>query len=99
MTPETLLGALAKALPTLDAAKKNTLNPHFKKNYADLGSVIDAIRPIAEHGLCSLQLSHEAEKGVAVKTFYTPAGGELSAGKVFVPADKANAQGYGSAQT
>lgn len=99
MTTETLLGALAKALPTLDAAKKNTLNPHFKKNYADLGSVIDAIRPIAEHGLWFRQVSHDAEHGVAVETFYIHAGGELSAGKVFVPADKANAQGYGSAQT
>ena len=97
--PKTLLGALALALPTIGAAKKNATNPHFKANYADLGAVIEAIRPIAEHGIWFRQVSHETERGVSVETFYIHETGELSAGKVFVPADKANAQGYGSAQT
>lgn len=97
--PTTLLGALAAALPLLDGAKKNANNPHFKSKYADLGSVIDAIRPIAEHGLWFRQVSHENERGVTVETFYIHDTGEMSAGKVFVPADKNNAQGYGSAQT
>jgi len=94
-----LLNALAKALPQLEAAKKNSANPHFKSKYADLGSVIDAVRPIAEHGIWWRQVSHEAESGVSVETFYIGHGEELSAGKVFVPADRGNAQGYGSAQT
>lgn len=94
-----LLAALAKALPELGGAKKNSANPHFKSKYADLGAVIEAIRPIADHGLWFRQVSHESEHGVSVETFYIHAEGELSAGKVFVPADRANAQGYGSAQT
>lgn len=98
-TPKTLLGALAEALPELGAAKKGNLNPHFKSKYADLGSVIEAIRPIAEHGLWFRQVSHDAESGVSIETFYIHDSGELSAGKVFVPADKNNAQGFGSAQT
>jgi hypothetical protein len=98
-TPKTLLGALALALPGLGAAKKGNLNPHFKSKYADLGAVIEAIRPIAEHGLWFRQVSHDAESGVSIETFYIHDSGELSAGKVFVPADKNNAQGYGSAQT
>lgn len=99
MTEKTLLGALAEALPKLDAAKKNSANPHFKSKYADLGSVIDAVRPIADSGLWWRQVSHEAEGGVSVETFYIHASGELSAGRVFVPADKGNAHGYGSAQS
>lgn len=97
--PASLLGALATALPELEGAKKNAANPHFKSKYADLGSILDAIRPIAEHGLWFRQVSQEHEGGVAVETFYIHEGGELSAGVVFVPADKKNAQGYGSAQT
>lgn len=97
--PQTLLGALAVALPQLEAAKKTSVNPHFKAKYADLGAILEAIQPIAEHGLWFRQVSHEAENGVSIETFYIHDTGELSAGKVFVPADKANAQGYGSAQT
>lgn len=101
---ETLLGALAKVLPELEAAKKNAANPAFKQNgktskYADLGSVLEAIRPIADHGLWFRQVAHESEAGVCVETFYIGHGEELSAGRMFVPADRANAQGYGSAQT
>lgn len=101
---QTLLGALAAALPELEAAKKSSENAAFKQGgkvskYADLGSVIEAIRPIASHGLWFRQVSHEADKGVLIETFYIHDTGELSAGRVFVPADKANAQGYGSAQT
>lgn len=94
-----LLGVLAAALADVDAAKKNSANPHFKSNYADLKSVIEAIRPIAKHGLWYRQVSHEAANGVAIETLYIHALGELSAGTVFVPADKNNAHGYGSAQS
>lgn len=96
---ETILGALAIALPKLEAAKKNSKNPHFKSTYADLKAVIAAIYPIAEYGLWYRQVSHEVSGGVSIETFYIHASGELSAGCVFVPADKNNAQGYGSAQT
>lgn len=95
----TLLGRLAQAMPALEGAKKNATNPHFKSKYADLGSVIDAIRPIAEHGIWFRQVSHDTEQGVSVETLYICDGEELSAGKVFVPADRQNAQGFGSAQT
>lgn len=96
--------ALASALPTLEGAKKNSENPAFKSGgkairYADLGSVIDAIRPIAEHGIWFRQVLHEGERGVTVETLYTGFGATISAGTLFMPADKANAQGYGSALT
>lgn len=94
-----LLGIISAGLSSVEAAKKTSANPHFKSKYADLGSVLDAIRPIAEHGLWFRQVSHERDNGVAVETLYVHEKGELSAGTVFVPADKNNAQGFGSAQT
>jgi len=100
MTDKTIFSVLPAALASIGAASKNKANPAFKgTKYADLGSVLDAIRPITEHGLWFRQVSHEVERGVSVETLYVHATGELSAGRVFVPASKADAQGYGSAQT
>lgn len=97
--PTSLLEALATVLPMLEGAKKNAANPHFKSKYADLGSVIDAIRPAAEHGIWFRQIDLERPNGAAVETFYIGHGEEISAGITFVPADRNNAQGYGSAKT
>lgn len=97
--PKSILGALAAALPELEGAKKNKANPAFKSKYADLGAVIEAIQPIANHGLWFRQVSHPHEGGVCVETFYIHESGELSAGTFFVPADRNNAQGYGSANS
>lgn len=95
---DTLIGALAKALPELDGAKKNKANPHFKSKYADLAAVIDALAPIREHGLWYRQHSHENADGVTVETFYIHVSGEqLSAGTLFMPAMKRDPQGFGSA--
>ncbi len=94
-----LEAALAKALPLLEGAKKNAANPHFKSKYADLGSVIDAIRPIAEHGIWFRQVLHDSAEGVSVETLYTGFGETISAGSLFMPASKRDAQGFGSAIT
>jgi hypothetical protein len=91
--------ALAEALPKLEGAKKNSANPHFKSKYADLGAVIDAIRPIAEHGIWFRQVLHEGERGVTVETLYTGHGATITAGTLFMPAGKQDAQGFGSALT
>jgi hypothetical protein len=96
---QTLLGALAVALPELEGAKKNAANPHLKSKYADLGSVMDAIRPIAEHGIWFLQLTHENDSGAEVETIYIGHGEQISAGRVFIPASKRDAHGFGSALT
>lgn len=97
----TLRSALAEALPRLESAKKNKANPHFKSRYADLASVIEAIEPIAAHGLWFRQVALDCETGVKIETFYVhgPTDSELSAGVVYVPADKNNAHGFGSASS
>lgn len=93
-----LISALAKALPELESAKKNKANPAFKSKYADLGAVIEALEPITKHGLWYRQHQHENENGAMVETFYIhESGQEMSAGTVFMPATKRDAQGFGSA--
>jgi hypothetical protein len=92
---------MAKAFAEIEAATKGAVNPHFKSKYADLGAVIDAIKPpLIKHGLFFTQRSHPADNGVAVETvLHHSSGEELSLGTLFVPANKQDAQGFGSALT
>lgn len=51
-----LATALAKFQSTVEAVKKGASNPFFKSKYADLASIIDAIRePLAKNGLSFAQ--------------------------------------------
>ncbi len=96
-----LAAAMAKAFKQIDGAVENARNPHFKNNYADLGAVIDAIKPaLVENDLWYSHRMHESEKGVTVETIvYHSSGESVSFGKLFMPASKADAQGFGSALT
>lgn len=98
---ETLSAAMASAFAEIEAATKDASNPHFRSKYADLGSVIDAIKPaLIGHGLYFHQHTHPAEDGVMVETILYHNGGEKeSLGKLYVPANKRDAQGFGSALT
>ncbi len=96
-----LSAAMAQAFAEIEAATKSATNPHFKSKYADLGAVIEAVKPpLIKHGLFFTQRSHPAENGVSVETVLHHEGGEeLSLGTLFVPANKQDAQGFGSALT
>lgn len=96
-----LRAAMAKAFPQIEGAIKGRSNDHFRSKYADLAAVVDAIKPaLADHGLWFAQLTHEQDGGVCVETVvYHEGGGEQSFGRLFVPASKHDAQGYGSALT
>jgi ERF superfamily len=98
---KTLYAAMAKAFASMEGANKDTVNPHFKVRYADLASVVSAIKPaLTENDLWFRQYTHEQSGGVCVETMVCHASGEeLSFGKLFVPASKQDAQGYGSALT
>jgi hypothetical protein len=93
--------ALVAALAEIGGAAKDKINPAFKSKYADLGSVIDAIKPIlAGHGLAFTQHTTPSEDGVMVETFVRHTSGEKeSLGSLYVPANKRDAQGFGSALT
>ena len=97
-----LATALAKAQGEMTGAKKDSANPFFKSTYADLASVVEAIRvPFAKHGLSYLQRTHESTASeVRVETILMHSSGEwISSGILAVPVTKADAQGYGSALT
>lgn len=96
-----LSGALVRALARIEGAAKDKVNPHFKSKYADIASVIDAIKPVlAEQDLGFTQHSQPSEDGVIVETVLHHASGEtLSMGSLYVPANKRDPQGFGSALT
>lgn len=96
-----LASALAKAQSEIEKAEKDKTNPHFRSKYADLGNVVDAIKPaIASHGLSFVQVSHDSDNCAKVETVILHQSGEwLSCGTVSVPVSKADAQGFGSALT
>jgi hypothetical protein len=98
---DTLASAMAAAFGEIEGATKSANNPHFKTKYADITAVIEAIKPaLIAHGLFFTQHPQPSENGITVETFLHHAGGEsLSLGSLFVPANKNDAQGFGSALT
>jgi hypothetical protein len=96
-----LFTALVKAQAEISAAIKDSTNPHFRSRYADLASVVAAIKPAAaKHAIGFVQTFREAEGGVTVETIIIHESGEqMFCGPLFVPATKQDAQGYGSAIT
>lgn len=93
--------AFVKAQAEIEKASKEKTNPHFRSKYADLGAVVDAIKPALEkHGLAFMQKFHHDDKGITVETIVIHESGEtLSNGLLNVPASKIDAQGFGSACT
>lgn len=72
-----LATAMAKAQADMKAAEMNSKNPFLKNSYADLGSIIEAIRPaIAKYGISFTQMpSFDGEK-VTVDTLIMHASGQ-----------------------
>lgn len=99
--PATLCAAMALAFCAIEGATKSAANPHFKSKYADLTGVIDAIKPaLVANGLFFTQRPEPAQGGVQIETVLHHASGQsMSLGVLFVPANKNDAQAYGSALT
>jgi hypothetical protein len=92
--------ALVKAQAEIKAALKDSTNPHFRSKYADLSSVVEAVKgPLLKNGICFLQGVHDAVDGVAVETMLLHTSGEWISSTLRIPAVKQDAQGYGSACT
>ena len=93
--------AMAKAFAAIEGATKDTNNPFFKTKYADLGSVVAAIKPaLVANDLWFRQASHERDGGICIETIVGHASGEeISFGNLFVPAVKNDPQAFGSAMT
>jgi hypothetical protein len=92
---------VVNAFSEIEGAAKDKLNPHFKSKYADLTSVIGAIKPVlSRHNLAFYQRPQPSESGILVQTILRHASGEeIDLGTLYVPANKQDAQGFGSAMT
>lgn len=96
-----VLTAFIKAQKSFTPAVRNAKNPHFRNNYADLSACLDAVLgALNDNNLALVQQVHDAENGLLVETSVLhESGEEINFGKIYVPATKHDAQGYGSALT
>ncbi len=96
-----LAPALLKAQMAITFAAKDAKNPHFKSTYADLESVIDAIKPaLNQNGIMFIQSFSPSETGkLNLTTRLIHESGEWIEDELVMPLQKNDAQGYGSAAT
>ena len=82
-------------------AIKDSTNPHFKSRYADLGSVIDAVKESLNlNGIAFIQTPTESQAGtLALTTRLIHNSGEWIEDTAVCPLQKNDPQGYGSALT
>jgi hypothetical protein len=92
-----LATAMAAAQGLMGSAIKGASNPFFKSKYADLGSVIQAIKaPFAAHGLSYVQFPITGDNSVGVITRLMHSSGEWLEQEYFIPLGKMDAQSVGS---
>tara|TARA_R110002020_G_scaffold227539_16_gene438211 strand:+ start:450 stop:935 length:486 start_codon:yes stop_codon:yes gene_type:complete len=95
-----LAGALAKAQSELEGAKKESTNPFFKSNYADLHAVITSAFPyLSKNGLSVSQGNEIIPGAVCVTTLLMHSSGQWLRSKIKLPLSKVDAQGVGAAIT
>lgn len=103
ISPE-FAAALILATSNIEGAIKDSTNPHFRSKYADLSSVIAAIKkPLNDQGIAFLQRtldSSSATDYAIVETILLYKTGETySLGIVSIKPEKAGPQGYMAALT
>lgn len=95
-----LATALCAAQKEMGGAVKDAANPFFKSKYADLTSVVKAIKePFANHGLSYTQFPCAGERAVGVITRLMHSSGEWLEHEYMLPMVKADPQSAGSAIT
>lgn len=97
-----LMGAMLKVQGQIDGVKKDTTNPHFKKAYASLESVVDTIRPECQKvGIVVTQAVGEFKDNcITLHTMLVHAeSGEWMHSIASLPVAKTDPQGVGSALT
>lgn len=98
-----LATALSKAQSQMAGAKKDSSNPYFKSNYADLSSVWDACRqPLTDNGLSVTQTSDvmmEIPDHVIINTQLNHSSGQWIRSKLAMKPVKNDPQAIGSCIT
>jgi hypothetical protein len=95
-----LASALCAAQSQMGGAVKDSANPFFKSSYADLTSVIKAIKqPFADNGLSYTQFPVNNDSGVGVSTRLMHLSGQWLEMEYTLPTVKKDPQAAGSAIT
>ena len=95
-----IAAALNKAQAEMSGAKKGANNPFFKSKYADMNSVIDAVRiPFCNNGLSYSQFPIMQDNKVGVETILMHESGEWMSDILVLPMVKQDPQAAGSAIT
>ena len=99
-TIDKLAIALCKAQSAMGGAVKDSSNPFFKSKYADLTSVVKAIKePFSDNGLSYVQFPHSTDSGIGVTTRLMHTSGQWLESDFVLPIVKADPQAAGSAIT
>lgn len=92
--------AMCKAQSQMGGAAKGAANPYFKSKYADLLSVVQAVKePFATNGLSYVQFPIEKDGRIGIETILMHESGEWLSNSFTVQLSKQDAQGAGSAIT
>ena len=95
-----LASALCNAQGQMGGAVKDSANPFFKSSYADLTSVIKAIKqPFADNGLSYTQFPVTDENGMGVCTRLMHVSGQWLEGQFTLPMVKRDPQAASSSLT
>ena len=74
---DAISAALAKVQGEVVNPVFNKINPHFKSSYADLASVLNAVRPaLSKHGIAIMQMTNLEDAGVVLYTRLTHSSGQ-----------------------
>ena len=95
-----IAAALNKAQAEMSGAKKGANNPFFKSKYADMNSVVDAVRiPFCNNGLSYSQFPIMQDNKGCVETILMHESGEWMSDILVLPMVKQDPQAAGSAIT
>ena len=95
-----LAAALSKAQGQMSGALKDSQNPFYKSNYADLGSCWDSIRrPLSDNGLSVIQAVDSIDNAIFIETILTHTSGQFVSSRIKINPTKDDPQGVGSAIT
>lgn len=97
-----IASALLQAQQSITFAVKDSVNPHFQHKYADLASVIDAIKPaLNKAGVVFIQTPSPSDDGrlhLTTRMIHAESG-EWIEDEASCPLSKQDPQGFGSAMT
>jgi len=92
--------ALSKAQGEIEGAKKDSSNPFFKSQYADLASVWDAChKALSKNEICVVQTTTPDPKRVIVNTWLIHSSGEWMKSTLALTPKADDPQSHGSAIT